>query len=194
MIIYESILDKLDKTSTNVQPVHGYVPRPGQYDFCLMVADINNVQERIIRNILDAFTDDYHITYSHNCPTIDDVIDGGRLGNISDYECAIIEFSTSSLLNSVKALFYLFSRTYWMPAFIYNNGKWTFITENEETCTLSNTLFQTGKLKLDDYSKLKNDIYGLIWPEETFDINHAEDLDKAMYIIRSKCIRVNQKK
>lgn len=125
-IICESILDKLEKTSSpEIHSSRTSCPVPGAWDFCLMVADITQDKERIIRNILDAFTDDYHITYSRECPDIDDVIDGGRLGNISDYDCAIIEFSTTSILNSVKCLFYLFSRTYWMPAFICHNNKWT---------------------------------------------------------------------
>ena len=194
MILYESILDNLEKDTSRVRPVSAYVPRPGESDFCLMVADINNDQERVIRNILDAFADDYHITYSRECPNIDDVMDGGRLGSISDYDCAIIEFSTSSLLNSVKALFYLVSRTYWMPAFICSNNKWTFVQENEDACTYAEFLFKNGRLKLDDWADLKNDIYGLIWPEETFDIDHANTLDKAMDVIRRKCTRVHSNK
>ena len=188
-IICESILDSIGKSETSYSDVHMHIPQPGRFDFCLMIPDITTQTVNNIKTILDVFADEYHFTYPRQCPEINSVIDMGRLGNILDYDCLILEFNAQSLLAKVKALFQIFAHLLWCPAFIEHNSKWTFVEDNEEACEIATRFNNSHNISLDEFITLKNSFYTIIYPLETFDIEHANALDKVMDIIKVKCNR-----
>lgn len=139
-IIYESVLDKLEKSKISQPNVQRHIPQPGRFDFCLMITDATQEKLSTIRNIMDVFADEYHFTNPNTCPEITSVIDMGRLGNIFNYDCVILEFSARTLLAKVKALFQIFAHSLWCPSFVEHNSKWTFVEDNEETCEIATRL------------------------------------------------------
>lgn len=189
-IICESVLDSIGKSETGHPDVRVHVPQPGRFDFCLMIPDATVQTVNNIKIILDVFTDEYHFTNPRECPEIDSVIDMGRLGNILDYDCAILEFNAHSLLAKVKTLFQIFAHLLWCPAFVEHNSKWTFVEDNEEACEIATRLNNSHRnVSLDEFITLKNSFYTIVYPLETFDIEHANALDKVMDIIKVKCNR-----
>ena len=189
-IICESVLDSIGKSETGHPDVQRHIPRPGYYDFCLMIPDATVQTVNNIRIILNVFADEYHFTSPRECPEINSVIDMGRLGNILDYDCVILEFNAHSLLAKVKALFQIFAHLLWCPAFVEYNSKWTFVEDNEEACKIATRLNNSHRnVSLDEFITLKNSFYTIIYPSETFDPDHANALDKVMDIIKVKCNR-----
>lgn len=191
-IIYESVLDNIEKSETGHPDVQRHVPRPGYYDFCLMIPNATIQLMNNIKIILDAFADEYHFTSPRNCPEITSVIDMGRLGNILDYDGAILEFNAHSLLSKVKALFQIFAHTLWCPTFVEHNSKWTFVEDNEEACEIATRLnYSHRNVSVDELCTLENSFYAIIYPLEleTFNAEHANELFKVMNIIKAKCNR-----
>lgn len=189
-IICESVLDSIEKSETGHPDVQRHIPRPGYYDFCLMIPDATAQTVNNIRIILNVFADEYHFTSPRECPEINSVIDMGRLGNILDYDCVILEFNAHSLLVKVKALFQIFAHLLWCPAFVEYKSKWTFVEDNEEACEIATRLNNSHRnVSLDEFITLKNSFYTIIYPSEIFDTNHANALDKVMDIIKVKCNR-----
>lgn len=188
-IIYESVLDNIEKSETGHLDVQRHIPRPGYYDFCLMIPDATVQTVNNIRIILDVFADEYRFTNPRQCPETTSLIDMGRLGNILDYDCVILEFNAHSLLAKVKALFQIFAHTLWCPAFVEHNSKWTFVEDNKEACEIATRFNNSHNISLDEFITLKNSFYTIVYPLETFDINHANALDKVLDIIKIKCNR-----
>ena len=193
-IICESVLDSIGKSETSHPDVHVYIPQPGRFDFCLMIPDATTQTVNNIKIILDVFADEYHFTNPRECPEINSVIDMGRLGNILDYDCVILEFNAHSLLAKVKTLFQIFAHLLWCPAFIdpvfiEHKSKWTFVEDNEEACEIAMRFNHSHNISLDEFITLKNSFYTIIYPLETFDTEHANALDKVMDIIKVKCNR-----
>ena len=189
-IICESVLDNIEKSETGRPDVQRHIPRPGYYDFCLMIPDATVQTVNNIRIILNVFADEYHFTSPRECPEINSVIDMGRLGNILDYDCVILEFNAHSLLVKVKALFQIFAHLLWCPAFVEYHNRWTFVEDNEEACKIATRLNNSHRnVSLDEFITLKNSFYTIIYPSEIFDTNHANALDKVMDIIKVKCNR-----
>ena len=188
-IICESVLDSIGKSETGHPDVQRHIPQPGRFDFCLMIPGATIQLMNNIRIILDAFADEYHFTSPRNCPEIDSVIDTGRLGNILDYDCVILEFNAYSLLAKVKTLFQIFAHLPWCPAFVEHNSKWTFVEDNEDACKIATRFNHSRNISLDEFITLKNSFYTIVYPLETFDTEHANALDKVMDVIKVKCNR-----
>lgn len=187
--IFESVLDDMETSSSGKIPVESgnYIPRPGEWNFCLMCPDWTSTKHRAVERILEAFAEDWKITYVRECPAeIDDVMDGGKIGRIRDYDCSIIEFSCDGLMNKVKCLWFLLAQNEWMPAFICHDGKWCYIQDNQKLCSGIRFLMLAGRIKLDRWGMLGNDMYGMIWPYETFDLDHCNALNQCMDALKWK--------
>ena len=204
-IICESILDNIEKSNRRSEVSGRYIPQPGEWDFCVMVLEATPQNELRIENILDAFSTEYRISHLENyMDMIDDLMDGGRLGKISEYksqfndkDALIVEFNAENLMMSVKCLFYIMIQQQTLLFFFDKDGKYAYIGHNTNACSIAFDLFLTGMIKLNDYITIKNAIYGIIWPDETFDIEHANELDVCMDRIKKKCQHVadsNRKK
>ena len=163
-----------------------------------MVLEATRENELRIENILDAFSTEYRISHLKDyMDVIDDLMDGGRLGKISEYkgqfkdtDALIVEFNCENLMMSVKCLFYIMVQ-YWTLLFFFDkDGKYAYIGHNTNACSRAFDLFLVGRIKLDDYITIKNAIYGMIWPDETFDLEHANELDVCMDRIKKKCQHV----
>ena len=74
--------------------------------------------------------------------------------------------------------------------FFDKDGKYAYIRHNTNACSRAFDLFLVGRIKLDDYITIKNAIYGMIWPDEIFDLEHANELDVCMDRIKKKCQHV----
>lgn len=73
-----------------------------------------------------------------------------------------------------------------MPAFICHDGKWCYIQDNQKLCSGTRFLMLAGRIKLDRWGMLGNDMYGMIWPYETFDLDHCNELNQCMDALKRK--------
>ena len=146
-----------------------------------MILEATQENELRLQNILGAFSTEYRISHLKNyMDVIDDLMDGGRLGKISEYksqfndkDALIVDFNCENLMMSVKCLFYIMVQ-YWTLLFFFDkDGKYAYIGHNTNACSKAFDLFLTGMINLDDYIIIKNAMYGVIWPDETFDIEHG---------------------
>lgn len=198
MIILESVLDDIpasEDSGASVSLQNGKSGlRPGEWQLCLMCPDWTSAKRRVIEGILDVYADEWNITGTRECPGIDDVTDGGRLGSLSGYDAAMVEFTCPDTESSLKCLFYILYQSEWCAAFVEDSGKWTFLQDNEDACSAVRSLVLCGKIKLDVYGNLNSRLYGMLWPDETFDVGHADELERCMRRIKERCARLHSKR
>ena len=198
MIILESVLDDIPASKDSGASVslrNGKSGlRPGEWQLCLMCPDWTSAKRRAIEGILDVYADEGNITGTRECPGINDVTDGGRLGSLSGYEAAMVVFTCPDTESSLKCLFYILYQSGWCAAFVEDSGKWTFLQDNEDACSAVRSLVLCGKIKLDVYGNLNSRLYGMLWPDETFDAGHADELERCMRRIKERCARLHSKR
>ena len=197
MKIFESILDGLETSELDSVSVRNRTSsrlQPGEWQFCLMCPDWTSKKQRVIEDILRIYSSEYHITRVRECPEIDSVMVGSSLGNISDYDAAVLEFDCPDMMSKVKCLFYILYHSGWCAFFIPRNEKYVFRFDNEETCSAVRTLVLLGKLKLDMYGRMNSFIYEMIWPDVEFDMEHSDELMKYIGKIKMKCEKLAEER